>query len=67
MGTPAARTWDFFEVSILLQVTAKMSFSKNTDLKHINPDEYLPPRDDEINLTISRDWTKEEERRAKRK
>jgi MFS family permease len=39
----------------------------STDVKRINPDEYLPPHEDEEVLTIERDWTKEEEFRAKRK
>lgn len=38
-----------------------------TDVKRINPDEYLPPREDEEVLTIERDWTKEDEVHAKRK
>lgn len=39
----------------------------STDVKRINPDEYLPPVEDEQGLTIERDWTKEEESKAKRK
>ena len=38
-----------------------------TDVKRINPDEYLPPREDEEVFTIERDWTPQEESRAKRK
>jgi hypothetical protein len=37
------------------------------DIKSANPDEYPPPRDDEEALTLHRDWTKDEEAKAKRK
>ncbi|KAI5195570.1 putative MFS transporter [Aureobasidium subglaciale] len=35
------------------------------DLKSTHPDHYSVPRDDEESLTIERDWTEEEERKAK--
>lgn len=35
------------------------------DLKNASPDHYPVPRDDEEGLTIQRDWTEEEERKAK--
>ncbi|SPO01844.1 related to nicotinamide mononucleotide permease [Cephalotrichum gorgonifer] len=35
--------------------------------KATNPDEYLPPVEDEVGLTRERDWSPEEERKAKRK
>ncbi|EPS37655.1 hypothetical protein H072_8682 [Dactylellina haptotyla CBS 200.50] len=38
-----------------------------SDLKTQNPDRFPPPRDDEEGLTIEVDWTKEEEKAAKRK
>jgi hypothetical protein len=38
-----------------------------TDVGVLNPDEFLPPRDDEESLSIIRDWTREEEAQAKRK
>lgn len=37
------------------------------DYKSANPDEYLPPRDDEEALVLDQDWTKDEETKAKRK
>ena len=37
------------------------------DFKSANPDEYLPPRDDEEALVLDQDWTKDEEAKAKRK
>lgn len=35
------------------------------DTKTISPDHYPVPREDEEGLTIERDWTAEEERKAK--
>jgi hypothetical protein len=35
------------------------------DVKNASPDHYPVPRDDEEGLTIQRDWTEEEERKAK--
>ena len=35
------------------------------DTKSASPDHYPVPRDDEEGLTIQRDWTEEEERKAK--
>jgi hypothetical protein len=46
-----------------LQSNVKM----RTDSKDLNPDEYSPPREDELSLTLVRDWTEAEERKAKRK
>jgi len=37
------------------------------DIKSSNPDDFLPRRDDEEALALQRDWTKEEEAKAKRK
>lgn len=37
------------------------------DIKSADPDEYPPPKDDEEALTLHRDWTAEEEAKAKRK
>ncbi len=37
------------------------------DIKSADPDQYLPPRDDEESLALQRDWTPEEESRAKLK
>ncbi|KAG4442148.1 hypothetical protein IFR05_002361 [Cadophora sp. M221] len=37
------------------------------DLKSSNPDDYPRPREDEEVLNLDRDWTKEEEAKAKRK
>ena len=38
-----------------------------SDPKYLNPDEYAGPKDDEESLVIHRDWSKEEETKAKRK
>lgn len=38
-----------------------------SDFKSSNPDEHRPPREDEEALTLRVDWSKEEERKAKRK
>jgi len=35
------------------------------EFKTANPDHYPIPRDDEEGLTIEKDWTEEEERKAK--
>jgi len=37
------------------------------DIKTTDPDHYPPPREDEETLTVQRDWTREEEVKAKRK
>ncbi|KAG7293701.1 hypothetical protein NEMBOFW57_003758 [Staphylotrichum longicolle] len=37
------------------------------DIKSANPDQFPPPRDDEESLALRRDWTPEEEAKAKRK
>lgn len=35
------------------------------EIKTANPDHYPTPRDDEEGLTVEKDWTEEEERKAK--
>lgn len=37
------------------------------DRKDSEHGEYLPPREDALGLTVQRDWTVEEEAKAKRK
>lgn len=38
-----------------------------SDIKLANPDQHPAPRDDEEVLVLHRDWTKDEEVKAKRK
>jgi len=38
-----------------------------SDIKNAHPDYYSPPKEDEEALNLTRDWTVEEEARAKRK
>ena len=37
------------------------------DVKTADPDQYAAPREDEETLMLQRDWTREEEAKAKRK
>lgn len=37
------------------------------DLKDTHPDGFVPPAHDEEGIILQRDWTAEEERKAKRK
>jgi hypothetical protein len=37
------------------------------DVSQMHPDEYEPPTEDELGLALGRDWTAEEESKAKRK
>jgi hypothetical protein len=51
----------------LLVADLQANVNMRTDSKDLNPDEYLPPREDELSLTLVRDWTEAEEKKAKRK
>lgn len=37
------------------------------DIKNQHPDQYPAPQEDEEGLTLTKDWSVEEERKAKRK
>jgi hypothetical protein len=42
-------------------------FKKSESREHHDPDTHAPPLEDERGLVIEVDWTREEEKKAKRK